>query len=69
MGRDTAGRLIVKTREPFRCVPTDDGIVQEEFVPSAALRGSSTGVMAQVESLRGGWASPRGRWRGCLKVC
>ena len=40
MGRDTAGRLIVKTREPFRCVPTDDGTLQEEFAP---YRGSSTG--------------------------
>ena len=43
MGRDTARQLIVKTCEPFRCVPTDDGIKQEEFA----------GVMARVESLRG----------------
>ena len=27
--------------------------LQEEFVPFAALRGSSTGVVARVESLRG----------------
>ena len=27
------------------------------------------GVAARVESLRGGWASPRRRWRGCLRVC
>ena len=27
--------------------------MQEEFVPSATLRGSSTGVVARVESLRG----------------
>ena len=27
--------------------------LQEEFVPCAALRGSSTGVVARVESLRG----------------
>jgi len=31
MDRDTAGRLNVKTREPFRCVPTDDATLQEEF--------------------------------------
>jgi len=27
--------------------------LQEEFVPSASLRGSSMGVVARVESLRG----------------
>jgi len=43
MDRDTAGRLNVKTREPFRCVPTDDATLQEEFA----------GVVARVESLRG----------------
>jgi len=43
MDRDTAGRLNVKTREPFRCVPTDDATLQEEFA----------GMVARVESLRG----------------
>jgi len=34
---------------------------QEEFA----------GVVARGESLRGGWVlrNPRGRWRGCLRVC
>jgi hypothetical protein len=27
--------------------------MQEEFVPFAALQGSSTGVVARIESLRG----------------
>ena len=31
MGRDTAGRLTVKTREFLRCVPTDGETLQEEF--------------------------------------
>jgi hypothetical protein len=52
MGRDTAGRSIVKARESLRCVPTDDATLQEEFTPF----GDDTGVVAtegSVESLRG----------------
>jgi hypothetical protein len=58
MGRDTARRLLVKTRGTLRCVPTVNGdALHEEFVPSTPLRGSSTCVVAtvgSVESLR--WA-------------
>ncbi len=37
MGRDTAGRLIVKTREPICCVPTNNGAtLQEKFLPSTS---------------------------------
>jgi len=43
MGRDTAGRLIVKIQESLRCVPTGDNTLQEEFA----------GIVARVESLRG----------------
>ena len=41
MGRDTAGRLIVKTRESLHCVPTDVETLREKF----------PGVVARVESL------------------
>ncbi len=60
MGRDTAERLIVKTRESLRCVPTDDEILPEEFA----------GVVARTESLRGRMGeSARGVEGGCLRVC
>jgi hypothetical protein len=43
--------------------------LQEEFAPYASLRGSSPGVVARVESLRGGWGKARGKSRGCLSHC
>jgi hypothetical protein len=47
MGRDTARRLLVKTRGTLRCVPTVNGdALHEEFVPSTPLRGSSMCVVA-----------------------
>ncbi len=38
-------------------------------VPPLSLQEEFAGVVAQVESLRGGWGKVRGRWRGCLKAC
>lgn len=52
MGRDTAGRLTVKTRESLRCVPTDGEILQEEFAGASGWSAAPP-VLARVESLRG----------------
>ena len=43
MGRDTAEGLTNFDDQSSRCVPTDDGDMQEEFA----------GVVARVEGLRG----------------
>jgi hypothetical protein len=52
MGRDTAGRSIVKTREPFRCVPTDNGdTLQEEF----AVNGLHKPTLSRIHGRERSW--------------
>jgi hypothetical protein len=43
---------------------------QVNVVAQAVVAKSPQGEPSRdIESLRGGWASPRGRWRDCLSHC
>ena len=63
-GSSTTLPILKKSEFEDIVIPVPPLSLQEEFVPSATLRGSSTGVVARVESLRGrvhaagGWVVP-----------